>query len=136
MPVGRMLPLHLSILLHYSAHPVPYAVNDVPHAVSEVTLEYTEQLVNRGLIAYSPPLNHRSWPHPAMKVYRTTGKGQQYIYRILSYASDGAPPRTASPSEKQDSLLLRNSYTFLQFFGSVRLPGWLWLVAAFVFVWR
>lgn len=133
-----MTALHTSILLHCSAIMEPYSMRNLSHAFAPATQEYVEQLVNRGLIEVSKHLTAaRTWPDPRMKVYVTTEKGREYVNRILRYATDGAPPLAACPPViKHVEPRLRDECTFLQFFGTLRLPGWIWLLLGIVTMWR
>ena len=124
---ARMTQLHLAILMHCNAINEPYAMRHPEHANSSATKEYTAQLLDRELIR---PV---AGSYPEFQQYITTEKGRDFCGRILSFASDGAPSSGPVVTEPR----LRDNSTFLDFFGTLRLPGWVWLFGALTFVlWR
>lgn len=135
---ARMTTLHLAILMHCNTINLPYGFHDVPHGVSTATLEYTQQLVDRGLIERDVNWNNKV-PHPALKKYTATDKGRKLCRRILAYASEGAPPLLVQPDSTKKPIKeprLRDECTFYEFFSTLKLPGWIWLLLGVAVMWR
>lgn len=65
-----MTPLHIQIMLWYYARPTPYAEHEPEHANSEATKEYTEDLINWGMLE---TLSLQSG------VPQSTSKGDTYV---------------------------------------------------------
>lgn len=128
---ARVTRLHLAILMHYSAINEPYSVRNPQHALSPATKEYTQQLVDRGLVYHSG-----DWPDPAYRLYRTTERGQAYLDRIIRFAADGAPGVADAGSWPPKPKRLRDEQTVFEFFSDFRLHGWMWLIIFLIFMWR